>query len=417
MLIKDILSDMIDHVVKKSESIPNFKTGFSDLDRILGGFLPGDFVVIASRPGIGKTAISQSIIANQLDLSGKCPSILVISLDVSKEMYTRRLLSTISKKIYSEIWHGPMEVHDLAVLNDTSMKLSESPINVLDSSHISIDEVRRTAKGIKEQHGLDIIIIDSLQRFRFEKQNSHDNSQLDDFIFDLKLLAEELSVPIVALAPVNRKLETRQDHRPNLADIKGTDMLEEVADKILLLYRDEVYYHDSESKGIIEVIIAKNKYGPLGGVSLVFDQKQCRVSDFEVVSTITESDDPFNVKPYNIFALFDNNDLRKELEELSWVENHEITFSKSNCNRINKKDYRIFIIDRNKMGTKEYKQWVIESKGMKNCATIFIDNLNKTTMPFHDLVLIVNPDTNQFIDSITYMVSKIARYYTHINSV
>ena len=280
MLIKDILSDMIDHVVKKSESIPNFKTGFSDLDRILGGFLPGDFVVIASRPGIGKTAISQSIIANQLDLSGKCPSILVISLDVSKEMYTRRLLSTISKKIYSEIWHGPMEVHDLAVLNDTSMKLSESPINVLDSSHISIDEVRRTAKGIKEQHGLDIIIIDSLQRFRFEKQNSHDNSQLDDFIFDLKLLAEELSVPIVALAPVNRKLETRQDHRPNLADIKGTDMLEEVADKILLLYRDEVYYHDSESKGIIEVIIAKNKYGPLGGVSLVFDQKQCRVSDF-----------------------------------------------------------------------------------------------------------------------------------------
>jgi archaellum biogenesis ATPase FlaH len=418
MLVKEIMPSILKGVEEATER-PNttsgFQTGFDDLDKITGGFQGGELVIIASRPSMGKTAITQSIIAQNIVDAGHCPSVLVISLDVSKEIYTKRLLATFSKIEYSKIIRGelkPAEVDQIRVSADI---LNRAPIHIVDGSNISVDEIRLIIKQIKDVSGIDLILIDSLQKFRFEKSNKDERSALDKVVCDLKVLAEEVKTPIVALSSLNRRLERRQSKYPMLADIKGSDIIEDIADKILLLYRDEVYDCDSGSKGIAEVIIEKNTYGPTGRISLVFAERSLRFHDFEPVpvsSTNIDSDDPFNVKPCNIFALFDNDDLRTELENLTWIERHQITFNKTHSNRIYKKNYRVYIIDRNIMGTTEYEKWVMETKNKKDCATIFIDNQREATMPDHDFVLSINPETGNFLGSVYSFTGGFARYYT-----
>ncbi|MBT4290199.1 MAG: AAA family ATPase [Deltaproteobacteria bacterium] len=423
MLVKDLMPSILKAIGGVTEH-PNttfgFQTGFDDLDKITGGFHDGELVIIASRPGMGKTAITQSIIAQNIVDTEHRPSVLVISLDVSKEIYTRRLLATFSKIEYTKIIRGELKPAEIDQIRISADILNNAPIHIVDRSQISVDKIHDIIKQTKDVSGIDWILIDSLQNFRFEKSNKDERSELDKIVWGLKVLAEEVSTPIVALSSLNRRLERRQCKYPMLADIKGSDIIEDIADKILLLYRDEVYDYDSDSKGIAEVIIEKNISGPTGRISLIFAERSLRFYGFEPIPvplTNTEPDDPFNVKPCNIFALFDNKDLREELEELTRIESHRITFSKTNSNRINKKGYKIFIIDRKQMGSQAYSEFIMDTKFMKNCATVFIDSLNKITMPNHDLVLSVNPDTNRFIDSIIYLVSGIARYYTHVNAI
>jgi replicative DNA helicase len=270
MLVKDLIPNIM-NAIEHPNTPFGFQTGFDDIDKITGGFHDGELIIIASRPCMGKTAITQSIIAQNIVDTGHSPSILVISLDVSKEAYIRRLLATLSKIEFEKISKGELNLAEMNQIRISADILKCAPIHIVDSSQITVNEIRYITKQIKDVSGIDLILIDSLQKFRFEKSNKDESSDLDKIVCGLKVLAEELNTPIVALSSINRRLERRQCKIPMLADIKGSDIIEDIADKILLLYRDEVYNY--ESKDFAKVIIEKNNYGPTGRVSLAFDEK------------------------------------------------------------------------------------------------------------------------------------------------
>ena len=271
--IKQVVLNALDKIEKASKSkgtVTGIPTGFIDLDYKLSGFQPSDFILIAARPSMGKTAFVLNIA--QYMAFKKNKAVAIFSLEMSKEQLVNRLFSLESQVDAQSLRTGNMKDSDWEKLIEGAGIIGQSKLIIDDTPGISISELRSKCRKYKLEHGLDIIIIDYLQLMSGSGKSSSESRQqeISDISRSLKALARELNVPVVALSQLSRAVEQRTDHRPMLSDLRESGAIEQDADVVMFIYRDDYYNKDSENKGIAEIIIAKQRNGPIGTVNLVW---------------------------------------------------------------------------------------------------------------------------------------------------
>ncbi len=249
------------------------ESGFQDLDAVTNGFQPSDLILIAARPSMGKTAFALNV---ALQAATKNNSVAIFSLEMSKEQLGHRLLSTHSKIDSQKLRNGDIEEDECSEVVHSVEKLSNLKIFIDDTPSISAMELRSKARRLKNEQGLDLILIDYLQLMQGRESRTVDSRQqeISDISRSLKSLARELKVPVIALSQLSRSVELRAEKRPQLSDLRESGSLEQDADIVMFLYREEYYDRETEKNNLAELIIAKNRNGPTSIIILQF-QKEC----------------------------------------------------------------------------------------------------------------------------------------------
>ncbi|HCU2820516.1 TPA: replicative DNA helicase [Clostridioides difficile] len=260
--------DMIEKLYTNKSDVTGITTGFKDLNKKINGLQRTDLILIAARPAMGKTAFSLNLVQNAA-LKGDA-SVAVFSLEMSKEQLVQRMLSSQSSVELKKIKTGTLNDNDWPRIIDAMAVLSGAKIHIDDTPGIKISELRSKCRKLKIEKGLDLVLIDYLQLMEGEGNNESRQQEISKISRSLKILAKELNCPVVALSQLSRAPEQRADHRPMLSDLRESGAIEQDADIVMFLYRDEYYHADSESKNIGEVIIAKNRHGETGSVELVW---------------------------------------------------------------------------------------------------------------------------------------------------
>ena len=260
--------DMIEKLCTEKKEVTGITTGFKDLNKKINGLQRTDLILLAARPAMGKTAFSLNLVQNAA-LKGDA-SVAVFSLEMSKEQLVQRMLSAQSNVELSKIKTGTLGESDWPRIIDGMAVLSEAKIFIDDTPGIKISEVRSKCRRLKMEKGLDLILIDYLQLMEGEGKNENRQQEIAKISRSLKILAKELDCPVVALSQLSRSPELRKDHRPILSDLRESGSIEQDADIVMFLYRDEYYHDDSEKKNIGEVIVAKKRHGETGNVELVW---------------------------------------------------------------------------------------------------------------------------------------------------
>ena len=260
--------DMIESLYTNKSEVTGITTGFADLNKKINGLQRTDLILVAARPAMGKTAFSLNLVQNAA-LKGDA-SVAVFSLEMSKEQLVQRMLSAQSNVELSKIKTGTLGESDWPRIIDAMAVLSEANIFIDDTPGIKISEIRSKCRRLKIEKGLDFILIDYLQLMEGEGKNENRQQEIAKISRSLKILAKELNCPVVALSQLSRSPELRKDHRPILSDLRESGSIEQDADIVMFLYRDEYYHDDSEKKNIGEVIVAKNRHGETGTVELVW---------------------------------------------------------------------------------------------------------------------------------------------------
>jgi replicative DNA helicase len=263
--------------------VTGIPTGFDDLDRMTAGFQPGDLVIVAGRPSMGKTSFALNIGVNAAvrkhheDPERKY-HVLVLSLEMGREQLVRRMLCSEGHVDASKVRIGRLGADDWPRLIEAANYLSQAPVYVDDTAAITALEARAKARRLASEHHLDMIIIDYLQLMRGSSRAAGESREreISEISRSLKGLAKEMSVPVVALSQLNRQLESRQDKRPILADLRESGAIEQDADVILFVYRDEVYNKETPKLGVAEIIIGKQRNGPVGKIELRFTHEYTR---------------------------------------------------------------------------------------------------------------------------------------------
>lgn len=288
-IIKDTFK-MIQTLYEKKDSITGVPTGYKDIDALTSGFQPGDLIIIGARPGMGKTSFALNI-AQYVAIENKEP-VAIFSLEMSKEQLAMRMLCAESMVDSSRVRKGFISKEDWPKLTNAGGRLAEAPLFIDDSAAISVLEVRAKARRLKMEHGgLSMVIVDYLQLMRGRGNFERREQEISDISRSLKELAKDLRVPVVALSQLNRAVENRGDRRPTMADLRESGAIEQDADVIMFLYRDEVYNkNNSSSKGKAEVIIAKQRNGPTDVVNLTFLSDATRFVDFAGVTYESEEE-------------------------------------------------------------------------------------------------------------------------------
>ncbi len=266
-----VLSDtfeMIERLCTQESNVTGLTTGFIDLNKKINGLQRTDLILLAARPAMGKTAFSLNLVQNAALKDNA--SVAVFSLEMSKEQLVQRILSAQSNVELSKIKTGSLGDTDWPRIVDAMSVLSETNIFIDDTPGIKISEIRSKCRRLKIEKGLDLIMIDYLQLMEGEGKNENRQQEIAKISRSLKILAKELDCPVVALSQLSRSPELRKDHRPILSDLRESGSIEQDADIVMFLYRDEYYHDDSEKKNIGEVIIAKNRHGETGNVELVW---------------------------------------------------------------------------------------------------------------------------------------------------
>ncbi|HEV2474372.1 MAG TPA: replicative DNA helicase, partial [Chthonomonadales bacterium] len=283
--LREILADYMDKLDQLHErrgSIVGVPTGFTDLDRLTGGLQKSDLIVLAARPGLGKTSLALSVAHNAAAKYQR--SVAVFSLEMSKEQLAQRLLSmdaSIDQQRLRTGWIEDDEWERIVIARD---KLEEVNIWIDDTAGITTTELRSKARRLQSEYGIDLIIIDYLQLMQATiggKRNENRVMEISEISRSLKALARELNLPVLALAQLSRAVESRQSKVPQLSDLRESGSIEQDSDIVMFIYRDDVYNQESEKKNIADVIIAKHRNGPLGEISLYFQANQTRFSDLE----------------------------------------------------------------------------------------------------------------------------------------
>ena len=262
--------DRIEQASRMKGNVTGLSTGFTDLDYKTAGFHNSDLVLIAARPAMGKTAFVLNIAEYMILRSNKC--VAIFSLEMSKEQLVNRLLSMESHVDSQHIRTGNMTEMDWENLIESAGVVGRSRLIIDDTPGITIQELRSKCRKYKMEHGLDIVMIDYLQLMSGSGGKSSESRQqeISEISRSLKALARELDVPVIALSQLSRAVESRPDHRPMLSDLRESGAIEQDADMVMFIYRDDYYNKDSEKKGISEIIIAKQRSGPIGTVELVW---------------------------------------------------------------------------------------------------------------------------------------------------
>ncbi|NBH98385.1 replicative DNA helicase [Anaerotruncus sp. 1XD22-93] len=269
--IKDVVLNALDKIELASKnrgSVTGIPTGFIDLDYKTSGMQPSDLILIAARPSMGKTAFVLNI-AQHMAFKNDVTT-AIFSLEMSKEQLVNRLFSLESKVDSQSIRTGNLSDDDWAKLIESAGIIGKSNLIIDDTPGISVSELRSKCRKYKLEHNLGIIIIDYLQLMTGSKRSDSRQQEISDISRSLKEVARELSVPVIALSQLSRAVEQRPDHRPMLSDLRESGAIEQDADVVMFIYRDDYYNKDSEKKNIAEIIIAKQRNGPIGTVELVW---------------------------------------------------------------------------------------------------------------------------------------------------
>ena len=270
-LIKDVLVDTFDNLERlasQEEGVIGIPSGFADLDNKTLGFMPGQLVIVAARPAMGKSAFALNILTNAAIKSNK--SVVYFSLEMGKEELVNRILAAEAMVDSSKIRSGKLEDEDWISLTNASGTLSEAKIILDDSAGFSPIELRARCRKLKMEYDIGLIVIDYLQLMDASKNNTSRQADISEISRSLKILAKEIEVPVIALSQLSRAVEARPDHRPMLSDLRESGSIEQDADIVMFLYRDDYYNEDSEKKNQAEVIIAKQRAGSTGTVDLAW---------------------------------------------------------------------------------------------------------------------------------------------------
>jgi replicative DNA helicase len=286
--VNAILKDAIKYIgdlYEKKEQVTGVPTGFIDLDQKTAGFQRGDLIIIAGRPSMGKTAFALNI-AQYASIHAAPPHpVVVFSLEMSKEQLVTRLLCSEARVDAGRLRTGHLQDGDWDKIMRGADKLFESKIFIDDTPAISVMEMRAKARRLKMEHGIGMVVVDYLQLMRGTGTPESRQQEISEISRSLKALAKELSVPVVALSQLNRGLESRTDKRPIMSDLRESGAIEQDADVIMFVYRDEVYNKDNpDVKGRAEIIIGKQRNGPIGTVELTFLGEYTRFENYAVRS-------------------------------------------------------------------------------------------------------------------------------------
>jgi replicative DNA helicase len=278
--------ERMNEIAKNGSSLLGASTGYKDLDSKLQGLQDGDLIIVAARPSMGKTALSMNIVENFVLNKDILGGVLVFSLEMPAESLTTRLLASNAKIDQQKVRSASMNQAELKKFMESSSKLKDLPLYIDDSSMLSPMELRARARRIarQEPNGLSLIVVDYLQLMQLPASQENRVNQISEISRSLKMLAKELNVPVIALSQLNRAVEQRPNKRPIMADLRDSGAIEQDADVILFIYRDEVYNEDSEEGNKAEIIIGKQRNGPIGKVNLTFLKEYTRFEDFAVDS-------------------------------------------------------------------------------------------------------------------------------------
>ena len=262
------------------DGVTGVNTGYDDLNKKTAGLQPSDLIIVAARPSMGKTTFAMNLVENAAMLQDK--PVLIFSLEMPSEQIMMRSLASLSRVDQTKIRTGQLDDEDWARISGTmGILLEKRNIYIDDSSGLTPTEVRSRARRIAREHGgIGLIMIDYLQLMRVPALSDNRTLEIAEISRSLKALAKELNVPVVALSQLNRSLEQRADKRPVNSDLRESGSIEQDADLIMFIYRDEVYHENSDLKGIAEIIIGKQRNGPIGTVRLTFNGQWSRFDNY-----------------------------------------------------------------------------------------------------------------------------------------
>jgi len=270
------------HDAEQKDKYRGIPTGFKGLDHVLSGFQPADLVILAARPAMGKTSMALNVAQNIAKI-GK--SIGFISLEMSKEQLVERLFCSLLAVDSWKLRTGQLSDDDFSRIGSIMDELNQSKIFIDDSAGSSISELRTKARRLQMESGLDVLFIDYLQLMSIDKRGASVTNrvqEISEISRSLKVLARELRIPIVALSQLSRAVEQRPSKVPQLADLRESGAIEQDADVVLMMYREDYYEEDTDREGITDIYIRKHRNGPTGRVELRFKKEQMRFYDLEL---------------------------------------------------------------------------------------------------------------------------------------
>ncbi len=285
--LKEIIKDTIrylENLYQKGTPITGIPTGFYDLDRMTAGFQKGDLIILAGRPGMGKTAFALDIVRNACKLSNFGAAIF--SLEMGKQQICSRILCAEAKVNFQKFRTGQLGQTEWQKIAQAASTLSQLPIYIDETPGINILELKAKARKLLKELPLGLIVIDYLQLMKGLERKERREQEISEISAGLKSLAKELNIPILAISQLNRRVEERPDKRPQLADLRESGALEQDADVILFIYRDEFYNKDTSEKGVAEIIIGKQRNGPIGIVKLAYFPQYTSFGNLETSTLI-----------------------------------------------------------------------------------------------------------------------------------
>ncbi|MBN1238191.1 MAG: replicative DNA helicase [Gammaproteobacteria bacterium] len=269
--LKSILPQTIDRldVLSHTEGeITGVSSGFGDMDKMTAGLQRGDLIIIAGRPSMGKTTFAMNIAENAA-IGAQVPA-AIFSMEMSAEQLSFRMIGSIGRVNQSHLRTGRLNDEDWSRIDSAVSMMSEAPIYIDDSAGLTPTEVRARARRLKREHGLGLVVVDYLQLMQVSGTSENRATEISEISRSLKALAKELDVPVIALSQLNRSVEQRADKKPVMSDLRESGAIEQDADLIIFIYREEVYEPDTPRKGVADIIVAKQRNGPVGEFHLTF---------------------------------------------------------------------------------------------------------------------------------------------------
>jgi len=260
--------DYVDELYQRKENVTGVATGFHDLDIMTAGLQKSDLIIIAGRPSMGKTALATSIMSHAAVVDRR--PCAIFSIEMSSEQVSQRLLCSFAHVNAHKVRTGFLSQLDWPKLVDAAQKLSGAPLFIDDTSGISLRKLKGKCRRLKREHDIQLIIVDYIQLMRGVGWPKNRQQEISEISRSLKTLAVELDVPIIGISQLSRRPEYRLDHRPRLSDLRGSGSIEDDADIVLLLFREEYYNPTEENNGLAEVVVAKQRSGPVGRIVLNF---------------------------------------------------------------------------------------------------------------------------------------------------
>jgi len=269
--LKDILPEAVDRIDTLHQSdgdITGISTGYNEFDKLTAGLQPGDLVIVAGRPSMGKTTLAVNIAENAA-IGSKVPT-AIFSMEMPAQQLAFRMISSLGRVDQTHLRTGNFPDEDWSRINTAVQLMSDAPIFIDDTPSLSPGEIRARARRLQREHGLGLIVVDYLQLMQVPGNKENRATEISEISRGLKALAKELSCPVIALSQLNRSVEQRTDKRPVMSDLRESGAIEQDADLILFIYREEVYNQDTPRKGIADIAIAKQRNGPIGNFPLTF---------------------------------------------------------------------------------------------------------------------------------------------------